>query len=96
MTRAIVLPLLLAAAACAEEAPSNEVRASGHVEATDVRLAPEVGGRIVTLGIRPTYPAESFGYIQRGEPFPTPGESSLSVYRAKQFREKPVAAVAQP
>jgi HlyD family secretion protein len=47
----IVLTVSLLAAACAEEAPSNEVRASGHVEATDVRLAPEVGGRILTLAV---------------------------------------------
>ncbi len=52
-------------------------------------------GRIVTLGIRPTYAAESFGYIQRGEPLAVPSDSSLPVYRAQQFREKPVAAVAQ-
>ena len=37
---------------CAEEIPGNEVRASGHVEATDVRLAPEVGGRIVMLTVK--------------------------------------------
>ena len=30
-----------------------------------VEASPE---RIVTFGIRPTYPAESFGYIERGEP----------------------------
>lgn len=38
--------------ACSEEAPTNELRASGHVEATDVRLAPEVGGRIVMLTVK--------------------------------------------
>jgi mannose-1-phosphate guanylyltransferase len=52
-------------------------------------------GRIVTLGIRPTYPSESFGYIQRGEPHPDSGNVRLDVYRARRFREKPLAAVAQ-
>ncbi len=39
------------AAACAEPAPSNELRVSGHVEATEVRVAAEVGGRLVTLAV---------------------------------------------
>jgi HlyD family secretion protein len=39
-------------AGCAQDAPSNEVRASGHVEATEVRLAPEVGGRLLELRVK--------------------------------------------
>jgi HlyD family secretion protein len=35
--------------ACSEEAPTDRLRVSGHVEATETRLAPEVGGRILTL-----------------------------------------------
>jgi HlyD family secretion protein len=42
----------LTAAACKQEAPLNQVRVSGHVEATDVRLAPEVGGRIVLFNVK--------------------------------------------
>jgi HlyD family secretion protein len=52
MNRAVLLTLSITACACAQEPPSNEVRASGHVEATDVRLAPEVGGRILTLAVK--------------------------------------------
>ena len=37
---------------CAQESPTNEVRASGHVEATEVRLAPEVGGRLLDLRVK--------------------------------------------
>lgn len=49
--------------------------------------------KIVTFGIRPSYPAESFGYIQRGNPLPsTPGISAFSVER---FREKPDRATAE-
>jgi HlyD family secretion protein len=40
------------AVACSEEAPSDRVRVSGHVEATETRLAPEVGGRILTLTVK--------------------------------------------
>ena len=38
--------------ACAEEAPSNELRASGYVEATEVTVAPEVGGRLVEVAVK--------------------------------------------
>jgi HlyD family secretion protein len=40
------------AAGCGEEAPTDHVRVSGHVEADDVRLAPEVGGRLIELNVR--------------------------------------------
>ena len=37
------------AAGCAEPPPSNVLRVSGHVEATEVRIAGQVGGRLVEL-----------------------------------------------
>jgi HlyD family secretion protein len=40
---------LAAAAACREKAPADRVRVSGYVEATEVRVAPEVGGRLIDL-----------------------------------------------
>ncbi len=46
--------------------------------------------RLVTFGVRPTYPAESFGYIERGAALP----NSQSTYRVEQFREKPDAETA--
>jgi mannose-1-phosphate guanylyltransferase len=55
-----------------------------------VEAAPE---RIVTFGIRPTYPAESFGYIERGAL--VEGSSHARVYHVKQFREKPKSAIAE-
>ncbi len=42
--------------------------------------------RIVTFGIRPTYAAESFGYIQRGDGISATGTAAFSV---EKFREKP-------
>ena len=55
-------------------------------------------GQIVTFGIKPNYPAEIFGYIQRGESTST-GESASAdgaapTYTVKEFREKPDAATA--
>jgi mannose-1-phosphate guanylyltransferase len=63
-------------------------------------LVGESPGRIVTFGIPPTYPAESFGYIHRGELLPTKqpaaaGKTSAVAYSVRRFREKPNAAVAR-
>lgn len=44
--------VLVAFVACKDKPPANHVRVSGHVEATDVHLAPEVGGRIVFLSVK--------------------------------------------
>ncbi len=45
---------------------------------------------IVTFGIRPSYPAESFGYIQQGEAI-----NGHDAFEVKRFREKPNAATAR-
>lgn len=50
-------------------------------------------GRLVTFGIRPTYPAESFGYIQQGAPLPG-GSDEAPAHAVAAFREKPPASVA--
>jgi HlyD family secretion protein len=47
-----MLLIAVAAAACAEPPPSDRLRASGHVEATETRLAPEAGGRITTMPVK--------------------------------------------
>ena len=61
-------------------------------------LVDERPGRIVTFGIRPDYPAEIFGYIERAEPLPSAVPASFgkaAVYLVRQFREKPKADVAR-
>ncbi len=51
---------------------------------------------LVTFGIRPTFPSETFGYIERGEKLDSVSPSTnLTVYRVARFREKPSAAVAR-
>ncbi len=50
--------------------------------------------KIVTFGIRPTYPAEIFGYIQRGESAAAAGSPPFPCYPVKKFQEKPNAATA--
>jgi mannose-1-phosphate guanylyltransferase len=47
--------------------------------------------RIVTFGIKPTYPAEIFGYIHRGEKL----EAGPLAFKVQQFKEKPNAATAK-
>jgi mannose-1-phosphate guanylyltransferase len=50
-------------------------------------LVDEDPTRIVTFGIKPSYPAEAFGYIEReGEAFP---EKRLPSFSVNRFREKP-------
>jgi HlyD family secretion protein len=41
----------IAAAACGDDEPANALRVSGHVEATEVQVASEVGGRLVELRV---------------------------------------------
>jgi HlyD family secretion protein len=50
--RRIILLLAIIATACKEPPPSDRLRVSGHVEATETRLAPDAGGRILTLTIK--------------------------------------------
>lgn len=50
--RSLILPLIVLAAACTEKPPSDRLRVSGHVEATETRLAAEAGGRILTLTLK--------------------------------------------
>lgn len=58
------------------------------------RLVDEAPDRLVTFGIRPTYPAESFGYIERGAALsgiPAPQRA----YAVSRFHEKPKAEKAR-
>lgn len=70
--------------------PDEKFQAAIQQAAEMVAAAPD---RIVTFGIKPTYPAEIFGYIQRGagEPASAGGAPAFAV---KQFREKPDAETA--
>jgi mannose-1-phosphate guanylyltransferase len=62
--------------------------AAGHVG--------DVADALVTFGIRPTYPAESFGYIERENPLSIRSPSTpIGAYRVERFREKPKADVAR-
>ncbi len=57
-------------------------------------LVEHTPGRLVTFGIRPTYPAEGFGYIQQGAPL-TVAAGAAPAHAVARFREKPPASVAE-
>lgn len=46
---------------------------------------------LILFGVRPTYPATGFGYIERGQPL---ADRADAVYEVSRFREKPDAATA--
>jgi mannose-1-phosphate guanylyltransferase len=58
-----------------------------------VGLVKKQPDRIVTFGIRPTYPAETFGYIQRGARIDV-HDDAAPTFLVKRFREKPDLATA--
>jgi mannose-1-phosphate guanylyltransferase len=58
-------------------------------------LVEERPGAIVTFGVRPSYPAESFGYIERGPQLPSRNPTDPPAFRTLRFREKPDAATAR-
>ncbi len=54
-------------------------------------LVEESPSRVVTFGIKPTFPSESFGYIERGESLP----DHEDVFTVEMFREKPSVEIAE-
>jgi mannose-1-phosphate guanylyltransferase len=56
-------------------------------------MVEEHPGRLVTFGVRPTYPAESFGYIQQGDRLPV-AAGGAAAFAVARFKEKPPARVA--
>ena len=85
MTRVISLATaLLLLAGCNEPPPSNTLRVSGHVEATETRLAPDAGGRILTFTIR------EGDRVQVGQQVLTldPRDMELALERARADRQQ--------
>jgi mannose-1-phosphate guanylyltransferase len=70
--------------------PDEAFQAAIHQAAAIVEKQPTT---LVTFGIRPTYAAESFGYIERGQK--SEARSQTDVYSVKRFREKPAKSVAE-
>jgi mannose-1-phosphate guanylyltransferase len=62
-----------------------------------VQLVEQSPDCLVTFGIRPTYPAATYGYIERGAGWRIPGRTQPPVagFHVVRFREKPSPATAQ-
>jgi mannose-1-phosphate guanylyltransferase len=70
--------------------PSEAFQAAIKQAAELVEREPQT---LVTFGIKPTYAAESFGYIERGQE--TRGNGHGRSFEVKKFREKPARSVAE-
>lgn len=60
----------------------------------DALAAAESSDGLVTIGIQPTWPCPSYGYIERGENAGIPGLRHAA-HEVKRFREKPSPEVAE-
>jgi HlyD family secretion protein len=76
-------------AGCRREPPANEVRASGYVEATEARLAPEVGGRVVEVAVAEGDRVSAGDVIARLDPT----DVELALRRARAQREQSAASL---
>jgi HlyD family secretion protein len=74
---------LAAGAACRDKGPVNNIRVSGYVEATEVQVSSEVGGRIVELPIAEGDTITAGSVIARLDP----ADVSLAILRAKAERD---------
>ncbi len=79
--------------------PADHVIAPADAFQSAIRQAVELieadPSTIVTFGIKPTYPAEIFGYIHRDVPMSLSTSDSIApAYQVKAFREKPDADTA--
>jgi mannose-1-phosphate guanylyltransferase len=52
-------------------------------------IAAESANSLVTVGIKPTWPCPSYGYVERGQRASILGLSDVAVYEVLRFREKP-------
>ncbi len=82
--------------------PADQIIAPGDVFRDSLRFAAalveEDPRRLVTFGIKPTYPSTGFGYIEQGDPLATPAATASDgwkVHRVARFHEKPTRAVAE-
>jgi HlyD family secretion protein len=91
MTRIGPLACLAVAAAvaygCRQPPPANLLRVSGHVEATDVQVSPEVGGRLVDLRVGEGDIVKAGDVIARLDA----ADTQLRIQRAQADRESAAA-----
>ncbi len=58
--------------------------------------AAEAGFALVTIGIKPTWPCPSYGYVERGNRTHFPNcQDEIAIYEVQSFREKPNPELAE-
>jgi HlyD family secretion protein len=88
--RTAVIGLAVAAAACGDRAEQNAERASGYVEATDVRVSPQVGGRLIEVAVSEGDRVAAGALIAKLDTTDT----ELALRRAEADRDQAAAALA--
>jgi HlyD family secretion protein len=85
--RCLWLVVTLVTVACANDTPDNTLRVSGHVEATEVHVAAEVGGRILELRV------DEGARLNRGDVIAQldTRDTALQIQRGRADREGAVA-----
>jgi HlyD family secretion protein len=80
---AVLAGLAAGSSGCGDETPENQLRVSGQVEATEVRVSPEVGGRLQTLLV------DEGARVTKGQLLATldPRDTELAIARAKAERD---------
>jgi membrane fusion protein YbhG len=87
LTAAIALLAITVAPGCRNRSANGPTRASGYIEATEVRLAPEVGGRVVELKVAEGDRVNVGDLIARLDT----ADTELSIRRAEAERDQAVA-----
>jgi HlyD family secretion protein len=87
LTAAIALLATTVAPGCRNRSANGPTRASGYIEATEVRLAPEVGGRVVELKVAEGDRVNVGDLIARLDT----ADTELSIRRAEAERDQAVA-----
>ncbi len=84
-----VVAAAAAAAACGGRAQENAERASGYVEATDVRVAPQVGGRLIEVAVAEGDRVAAGALIAKLDT----ADTEIALRRAEADRDQAVAAL---
>lgn len=83
----VLVGTAVTAVRCRSQASTEEARASGYVEATEVRVAAEVGGRILEVAVKEGDRIEAGALVARLDDTDT----SIAVRRAEADRDQAVA-----
>lgn len=77
--------------------PSDHLLEDGERWERTIRVAVRLAeaGRLVTLGLEPSYPETGYGYIHAGEPIPSSAEGDIAGREVVAFVEKPDRATAE-